>query len=170
MSNFRQQKHGDCSLTLSPTSRQWNIVDSTWPKSNSVYSGPNVLIDASPMQRHTVWRPLHRERTRNDDEYPVGWQFTIDNACIESRQLYPTNHDWNCSRRDCRVLWNRRGAMGENICSNSEHFWNSHHNLCLIITKCLRSVTIGDMQPSPIDYPKRLLFTVYLFIIICEYS
>lgn len=33
------------------------------------------------------------ERTRNEDESAIDWQFTTDDARIKLRQLYPTNHD-----------------------------------------------------------------------------
>jgi len=33
------------------------------------------------------------ERTRNDDNSDIDWQFTTDDARIKLRQLYPTNHD-----------------------------------------------------------------------------
>ena len=33
------------------------------------------------------------ERTRNNDESTIDWQFTTDDARIKLRQLYPANHD-----------------------------------------------------------------------------
>ncbi|WP_241966790.1 transposase [Haloplanus aerogenes] len=32
------------------------------------------------------------ERTRNEDESAIDWQFTAEDARIKLRQLYPTNH------------------------------------------------------------------------------
>lgn len=33
------------------------------------------------------------ERTRNENESEIDWQFTADDACVKLRQLYLANHD-----------------------------------------------------------------------------
>lgn len=33
------------------------------------------------------------ERSRNEDESDIDWQFTTDDARVKLRQLYPTNQD-----------------------------------------------------------------------------